>query len=226
MAETVKSRLKRISEEIDSACKRVGREPSSVRILGASKGQPISVILEAYEAGLRTFGENRVQELIEKKEKLPPDIEWHFIGTLQRRKVSKIIPFIACIQSVDSEELAFEINKRAEVAKRKVDCLIEINIDKEPSKGGIAPEDLGSFLEFIRPLNGINVRGLMAIPSPVGSSRMTFKRLKLLSEALKSQINILHVELSVGMSDDFIEAVEEGSTIVRIGEALFGPRKR
>lgn len=224
MDKNVKRRLERIKNEIDSACMRIGRDPSTVKILGASKEQRVSVILEAYKAGLRVFGENRVQELIEKREKLPSDIEWHFIGTLQRKKVSKIVPFISCIHSLDSEELAIEINKRAEAAKRIVECLIEINIDKEQSKGGIVPEDLDSFLEFIEPLNWIKIRGLMAIPSPQASRKSAFKRLRLLSETYATRLNVSCIELSMGMSDDFIDAVEEGSTIVRIGGALFGQR--
>ncbi|OGQ35508.1 MAG: YggS family pyridoxal phosphate enzyme [Deltaproteobacteria bacterium RIFCSPHIGHO2_12_FULL_43_9] len=226
MAETVKGRLYKIREEINAACKRAGRDPSSVKILGASKFQPIAVMLEAYEAGLRCFGENRAQELIEKREKLPPDIEWHFIGTLQRRKVSKIVPFVSCIHSLDSRELAVEINKVALETKKRVNCLIEINIDKEESKGGIDPEALGPFLEFVRSFNGIQVQGLMSIPAPMNPGRDSFRKLKLLSGLVKEKLDISHIELSMGMSHDFIEAVEEGSTIVRIGEALFGPRKR
>lgn len=226
MTESVRERLNKIREEINAACKRVGRDPSSVKILGASKLQPISVMLEAYEAGLRCFGENKVQELLEKKEKLPSDIEWHFIGALQRRKVSKIVPFISCIHSVDSEGLAAEINKVAVEKEKRVNCLIEINIDNEESKGGIAPQALGAFLDFTKSLSGIRIVGLMSIPDPMKSGRDAFKRLKLLSGAVKEKLDISRIELSMGMSHDFIEAVEEGSTMVRIGEALFGQRQR
>lgn len=225
MPEELIARLEKIKQEIKAACNKVGRDPSAVKILGASKEKPATLLKAAYDAGLKCFGENKVQDLLSKHLELPRDIEWHFIGHLQRNKVSKILPFVNCIQSLDREELALEINKRAEEIKKRVDCLIEVNIDLEKSKSGIEPDYLPNFLNLLKPLKGIRIVGLMAIPAPLPGNREAFKKMKKLSGVLKKDLQLFHVELSMGMSHDFVEAIEEGATIVRIGEALFGPRE-
>ncbi|HLB59319.1 MAG TPA: YggS family pyridoxal phosphate-dependent enzyme, partial [Bdellovibrionota bacterium] len=169
------------------------------------------------------FGENRLQELLGKDPLLPKDIEWHFIGRLQRRKVAKVLPMVSLIHSLDSLELAQEIEKRASALSRTARCLIEVNVDREPQKGGIDPENLMEFLREINKFSSLIPVGLMCIPRE-GGRRVPFKALKQLGEKFRKYFSFSTVELSMGMSEDFEIAIEEGSTIVRIGEGLFGPR--
>lgn len=201
-----------------------------VTLIAVSKTKPLEAIMEAYNSGIRDFGENKVQELEAKYEALPKDIRWHLIGGLQTNKVRKILGKTHLIQSLDREALALEINKRAEKADIIVDTLIEINIGEEDQKAGIMLKDLPEFLEYLNPLRQINVRGLMAI-IPQGNeeeNRFYFRKMKgVFADIKKQERERLTMEiLSMGMSTDYVTAMEEGSNMVRIGTGIFGSRNK
>jgi pyridoxal phosphate enzyme (YggS family) len=201
-----------------------------VTLIAVSKTKPLEAIMEAYNSGIRDFGENKVQELETKYEALPKDIRWHLIGGLQTNKVRKILGKTHLIQSLDREALALEINKRAEKADIIVDTLIEINIGEEDQKAGILLKDLPEFLEYLKPLRQINVRGLMAI-IPQGNeeeNRFYFRKMKgVFADIKKQERERLTMEiLSMGMSTDYVTAMEEGSNMVRIGTGIFGSRNK
>lgn len=206
--------------------------PFKCQLIAVSKTQPISKILEAYQAGQRVFGENKVQELVEKYESdLPKDIEWHMIGHLQRNKVKYIAPFISLIHSVDSYKLLEEINKCGAKNGRVIPCLAQIFIADEETKFGFDESELEAIFKSneFKTLKNIKIAGLMGMATLTDDHekiRSEFHRLKLFFDKLKSQ-TIPHVSmenLSMGMSGDYRIAVEEGSTIVRIGTAIFGER--
>lgn len=198
----------------------------NIALVAVSKTKHIDDIYEAYNAGQRIFGENRVQELIKKQENLPKDIEWHMIGHLQKNKVKYIAPFIALIHSVDSLELIKEIEKRAKKNNRIIDCLLQIHIAKEETKFGIKTENLYSILEATKKLAHIRIIGLMGMATFTSNSqqiRNEFKSLRnLYNNISKEYINIK--VLSMGMSHDYKIAIEENSNMIRIGSAIFGKR--
>jgi len=202
--------------------------PEGVTLIAVSKTKPNEAILEAYECGIRDFGENKVQDLVLKHDALPKDIRWHFIGALQTNKVKKLIGKTALIQSLDRTSLADEINKVASKKNLLVDALIEVNIGEEVNKFGILLQDLAGFIEYLRKLEHINIKGLMAI-IPQGEeadNKRYFRRMKEVFMELKSKENDrFHMGiLSMGMSMDYLSAVEEGSNMVRIGTGIFGNR--
>lgn len=197
---------------------------SDITLVAVSKTKPIEDILELYNLGHRDFGENYVQELVEKAEQLPKDIRWHFIGHLQTNKVKLIIPFIYLIHGVDSLKLLKEIDKQAEKNKRVIDCLLQVHIAQEETKFGFDETELLN-LELKQFLN-VRIKGLMGMASltdDVNKIRIEFKYLKTLFEKLKTSNPELSI-LSIGMSADYRIALEEGSNMVRIGSLLFGER--
>jgi hypothetical protein len=208
------------------------RIPADCQLIAVSKTNPIEKIKEAYDAGQRVFGENRVQELIPKFEALPKDIEWHMIGHMQTNKVKYIAPFIHLIHSVDSYNVLEEINKQAAKAGRKISCLLQIHIAEEESKFGFSEEEVLKLIssESLKSLKHIVVAGLMGMATFTNDTsqvRKEFKRLKSFFEKLKSTelpSNVAMKELSMGMSGDYQIAIEEGSTMVRVGSAIFGER--
>lgn len=215
-----------IRKKIEETALRAGRNPSEVKLLGATKNVPVSKIKEAVSCGLDLFGENYVQEAKTKISDLGPGITLHFIGRLQVNKAKYAVRLFDLIHSLDSEELALELNRRARSVPRRLPVLIEINLGEEKSKGGIIPAELQDFISKILPLENLVVRGLMTIPpffENPEEARPFFRRLRELKENLEFPGLILD-ELSMGMSGDFEVAIEEGATIVRIGTALFGPR--
>lgn len=198
--------------------------PNSVRLIAVSKGQTADSILSLYNLGHRDFGENYVQELLEKERTLrknAPDLRWHFIGHLQRNKVKDLLPVVASIHTVDSERLAIEIQKQSEKLNRKIAVYVEVNVDSEHSKSGVPVELTSSLVEKMRVMNYLELQGLMCIPS-ISDPRSAFRRLKELSNQFGNQTL---GRLSMGMSGDYPIAIEEGSTDVRIGTLIFGPRK-
>ena len=204
--------------------------PEGVHLVAVSKTQTIEKIMEAYELGIRDFGENKVQELEMKFEALPKDIRWHFIGGLQTNKVRKLMGKTYLIQSLDRISLAAEINRRAEMSDQSVDTLIEVNIGEEEQKAGINLKDLPGFIEELRSMERIHVRGLMAI-IPQGSeeeNRHYFHKMKEVFEELKKmESERIHMEiLSMGMTQDYGLAIEEGSNMVRVGTGIFGTRNK
>lgn len=202
--------------------------PEGVTLIAVSKTKPNEAVLEAYDCGIRDFGENKVQDLVLKYEALPKDIRWHFIGTLQTNKVRKLIGKTFLIQSLDRISLADEINKIASKKNLMVDALIEVNIGEEENKSGIFLKDLAGFIEYLKNLEHINIKGLMAI-IPQGDdaeNKNYFRRMKEVFMELKSkETDRFHMEiLSMGMSMDYLSAIEEGSNMVRIGTGIFGNR--
>jgi len=205
---------------------------SNCKLVAVSKTKPNADIQTAYDAGQRIFGENKVQELADKYEALPKDIEWHMIGHLQRNKVKYIAPFVSLIHSVDSPRLLKEINKQGKKVDRQVNCLLQIHIAEEDTKFGFSKQEVKDFLlsgEFGE-LTNIKIVGLMGMAtntSNLDQVRKEFSGLRELQEEIKSMNladNVAMKELSMGMSGDYEIAVEEGSTLVRVGSAIFGSR--
>ena len=206
-----------------------GRNPEDVTLIAVSKTKPVSDIEQIYAAGIREFGENKVQEMNDKQKVLPGDINWHMIGHLQRNKVKYIVDNVAMIHSVDSVRLAEEISKEAVKKNVTVDILVEVNVAKEESKFGLYTEDVRQFVEQISKLPGINIKGLMTSAPFVDNpedNRQYFKKLKDLSVDINAKnIDNVHMDfLSMGMTNDYVVAVEEGATHVRVGTAIFGHR--
>ena len=203
--------------------------PQGVTLVAVSKFHPVEALMEAYEAGQRTFGESRVQELLVKHEVLPKDIEWQMIGHLQTNKVRQIVPFISLIQSVDSVRLVECINREAERIGRVVDILLEIHIAQEESKTGWQYDELVEYLhsEAFLALRNIRVRGVMGMATNTDDEaviRADFEQLAECYNALKPHFAEAFDTLSMGMSDDYALAIECGSTMVRIGSSIFGNR--
>jgi len=199
---------------------------SKITLVAVSKTKPAEDILELYNLGHRDFGENYVQELAEKAEKLPTDIRWHFIGHLQSNKVRSIVPFIYLIHGVDSLKLLKEINKQAEKYKRVNDCLLQVHIAQEETKFGFDETELLGL--DLKQFPNVRIKGLMGIASlteDISKIRIEFRSLKTVFEKLKAQNPELAL-LSMGMSADYKIAVEEGSNMVRIGSLLFGERDK
>lgn len=202
------------------------------RLIAVSKTKPKSDLLLAYQIGQRDFGENKVQELVDKAETLPKDINWHMIGHLQRNKVKYIAPFVKLIHSVDSVRLLKEINKQAIKNDREIDCLLQVYIAQEETKFGFSETEIKEFLlsEAFRALQNIRIVGLMGMATNTSDQnqiRAEFKQLKAISDQLKVELGTDRVtltELSMGMTSDYQIALEEGSTMVRIGSAIFGAR--
>ncbi|MDT7830685.1 YggS family pyridoxal phosphate-dependent enzyme [Pricia sp. S334] len=203
--------------------------PGHVTLVAVSKTKPESDIQEAYDAGQRILGENRVQEMVEKWEHLPKDIQWHMIGHVQRNKVKHMIDFVDFIHGVDSFRLLKEINKRAKKADRKVDCLLQMHIAEEDTKFGLDTKELHEIVtsEAFQKFKNVRVKGLMGMATFTDDEnqvRREFKQLKSHFDRLKKQLPEIDT-LSMGMSGDYKIAIEEGSTMVRIGSSIFGARK-
>ena len=206
--------LAAVEARMRAACERSGRKRSDVTLVAVSKTFGADRIDEAIAAGVTHIGENRVQEARDKKPKVRGTARWHLIGHLQSNKAKDAIRLFDVIETVDSVELAQKIARAAEKAQ---DVLLQVNIGDEPQKSGILPSDVSNTVQQIRAINRINLMGLMAIP-PIGDPRKHFRRLR----EIRDQVGLEH--LSMGMSEDFEIAIEEGSTMVRIGRAIFGPR--
>lgn len=203
--------------------------PANVTLVAVSKTKPNEMIMEAYEAGQRDFGENYVQELVDKHELLPKDIHWHFIGHLQSNKVKYIAPFVYLIHGVDSFSLLKEINKQALKNDRVIDCLLQIYIAQEETKFGLSFEEARDILDSqeLKDLKNISIKGFMAMASNTNSERQIkkeFQSLKSFSDQITND-KILDVKhLSFGMSSDYLIAIQEGSTMIRVGSSIFGER--
>ncbi len=206
---------------------------TSAKLIAVTKTKPIADLQEAYHAGCKTFGENKVQEMVEKWEILPKDIQWHLIGHLQTNKVKYMASFVAMIHSVDSLKLLQEINKQAAKNERVIDCLLQIYIAQEDTKFGLSPEEAEELLDTdtFKNLNNIKIVGLMGMATNTDDQeqiRLEFRSLKTFFEKLKAERSETHnfqlKEISMGMSGDFLIAAEEGSTLVRVGSAIFGHR--
>lgn len=225
----VSDNLKAVEEKIQKACDRAGRDRSEVTLIAVSKTKPVDMLLEAYNDGIRTFGENKVQELTGKIEQMPDDIQWHMIGHLQRNKVKYIAGKVALIHSVDSYRLAEEINIQAKKHGCIIPILIEVNVANEESKFGVKLDEAEDLVRECAALDGITVKGLMTIAPFVEDpedNRPVFKALKDKSVdiAAKKIDNVIMDILSMGMTNDYEVAIEEGATMVRVGTGIFGAR--
>ncbi len=206
---------------------------SAAHLIAVTKTKPIADLQEAYQAGCKTFGENKVQEMVEKWEILPKDIEWHLIGHLQSNKVKYMASFVAMIHSVDSLKLLQEINKQATKNNRVIDCLLQIYIAQEETKFGLSQDEAKELLlsDEFKNMKNIKIVGLMGMATNTDNEtqvRLEFRSLKTFFDELKVSIpeseNLQLKEISMGMSGDFLIAAEEGSTLVRVGSAIFGHR--
>lgn len=225
----LKENLKNVEENIEAACKRAGRSRDEVTLIAVSKTKPLEMLREIYDAGTRHFGENKVQELCDKMEQMPSDIQWHMIGHLQRNKVKYIVGKVALIHSVDTYRLAEEINIQAKKRNITVPILVEVNIAGEESKFGISAEDAILLVEDISKLENVQIKGLMTIAPYVADpeeNRLYFRRIKQLSVDItnKNIDNVSMEILSMGMTGDYEVAIEEGATMVRVGTGIFGAR--
>ena len=225
----IKENLEQVRNNVKEAAKRADRNEGDITLIAVSKTKPVPMLLEAYDAGARDFGENKVQEIVDKYPQLPSDIRWHLIGHLQTNKVKYIVDKVAMIHSVDSLKLAQEISRQAIKHDVTVDILIEVNVAGEESKFGVSPEDTAQLCEEISVLPGIRVRGLMTVAPFVDDpeeNRPVFSALRQLLVDIdgKNIDNVCMDCLSMGMSGDYEVAVEEGATFVRVGTSIFGER--
>lgn len=225
----LKENLAEVQSRVEQACKRAGRDVAEVTLIAVSKTKPVTDLQEIYNAGVRDFGENKVQEMCDKMEKMPKDINWHMIGHLQRNKVKYIVGNVALIHSVDSYRLAEEINIQAKKKRLVVPILVEVNIADETTKFGVSKEDAMELVRQIASLDALSIKGLMTIAPYVvdpEENRAYFRKIKELSVDIDNQ-NIDNVSmdiLSMGMTGDFEVAIEEGATMVRVGTGIFGKR--
>lgn len=222
--------INEVRKNMEEACRVSGRNPEEVSLIAVSKTKPIPMLQEAYDAGCRDFGENKVQEIMDKIDRLPSDIRWHMIGHLQTNKVKYIVGKVFLIHSVDSLHLAEAISKEAVKQNTTVNILIEVNVAKEDTKYGAMAEDTVSLVEKIALLPGICVKGLMTIAPYVENpqeNRQYFVKLRQLAVDIKSKnIDNVHMDiLSMGMTGDYMVAIEEGATYVRVGTGIFGERQ-
>ena len=228
---TIATRLEAVRERIAAACERAGRDPAGVTVVGVTKTHPVEAVEEALAAGQVDLGENRAQELVPKAGEaasmgLAP--RWHFIGALQRNKVRQVLPHIAVLHSLDSLRLATEIQRRAEQGRSPnpdvpLPCYLEVNVGGEDSKQGIEPAEVGELLREVSDLRHVDLVGLMTVAPQVDDPelvRPVFRALRELAEAHGLD------ELSMGMTEDYEVAIEEGATVVRLGRVIFGPRRQ
>ena len=225
----IQEQIKRVRENINQACMRSGRNPEDVTLIAVSKTKPVSMIEEALQSGILDYGENKVQEIVDKYEKLPKDIRCHMIGHLQRNKVRQVIDKVGLIHSVDSLRLAEQIETEAARLGITADILLEVNVAREESKYGFFLEEVGQAIDAIRGFSHIKIRGLMTIAPFVENpeeNRAIFKKLYDLSVDMKSKNidNVTMDVLSMGMTGDYEVAIEEGATMIRVGTGIFGAR--
>ncbi|HEX9125412.1 MAG TPA: YggS family pyridoxal phosphate-dependent enzyme [Methylomirabilota bacterium] len=217
----IRDNLEKVQLAVERACRRSSRKPDDVLVIAVSKTVEIERIKLSIEAGVKALGENRVQEAKDKVAALGRPVPWHLIGSLQTNKAKDAVQLFDWIHSVDREELARELDRRAHQAERRVKVLVQVNVGLERQKGGVQPAELKPLLDAITGCRNLDVRGLMCIPPATESaeaSRRWFRRLRELRDAAGLE------HCSMGMSSDFEVAIEEGATMVRVGTAIFGPR--
>lgn len=221
--------LEQVRKNIEEACRKVGRDPKEVTLIAVSKTKPVELLKEAYDAGARCFGENKVQEIMDKYPQLPSDIQWHMIGHLQRNKVKYIVDKVKMIHSVDSLRLAETIEQEAAKHEVQMPILLEVNVAQEESKFGLRMDEVLPLAETVSSFPHIRIQGLMTIAPYVENpeeNREIFRQLKKLSVDIgaKNINNVTMSVLSMGMTGDYQVAVQEGATMVRVGTGIFGKR--
>lgn len=226
----IRENIRHVEDKIDAACAGCGRSREEVTLIAVSKTKPVSMLMEAYDAGCRDFGENKVQELVEKYEQMPKDIRWHMIGHLQRNKVKYIVDKVYMIHSVDSLRLAEEISKEAGKKGVTVSILIEVNVAEEASKYGTTCKEVTALVEAVSKLPNLQIKGLMTIAPYVENpeeNRQYFEKLhQIYVDIIHKNIDNVCMEvLSMGMTGDYEVAVTQGATYVRVGTGIFGKRQ-
>ena len=224
---TISNKIKKLNLEINEICRNFGKEVNEITILAASKSQSIEKIEEAFNGGIRNFGENYLQEAEPKIDALNKEVIWHFIGAIQTRKAKRIAEIFDWVHTVDSLKLAKKLNDSRPELQEPLKVCVQLNIDEEDSKAGIKVHELETFLSEVSSLKNLDVKGLMVIPKPRNSleeQHSIFKEIKEIFDSL-NQKGINMDTLSMGMSSDYGPAIKEGSTIVRIGTGIFGLRK-
>ena len=227
----IRENLNEVAGRMEEACARSGRSKEDVTLIAVSKTKPVEMLMEAYEAGARDFGENKVQEILDKAPKLPSDIRWHMIGHLQKNKIRQVIDKAVLIHSVDTVGLAEQIEKEAEKKNLDIDILLEVNVAEEESKYGFRLSEVLDAVTQIARLPHVHIKGLMTIAPFVENSeenRDVFQKLYQLYVDIKSK-NIDNVSMSVlsmGMTGDYETAIEEGATMIRVGTGIFGVRTK
>ena len=225
----IEANLKCVRENVRKACEESGRNPSEVNLLAVSKSQNIEVLEKAYKAGQNNFGENYLQEAKEKIDRLPL-ADWHFIGAIQSNKTKEIANKFNWVHSVDSEKLAKRLSEQRDPKKGKLNILIQVNTSKEPQKRGVHPDEVYSLAKKISVLSNISFTGLMTIPAQSHNEYVTsscFRTLRQISEQISYRLCLeKSLHLSMRMSNDYLLAIKEGSTWVRIGTMIFGPRDK
>lgn len=224
---SVAENLERVRARISAACAKAGRELDEVELIAVTKTHPAELVREAMESGQTLFGENKVQEARAKIPELPSNAQWHLIGHLQKNKIRHALPLFEMIHSVDSLEVATAINRIAEEEGRRPRVLLEVNVAGEGSKFGFKPARLRDELELLLTLDRLNIEGLMTIPpfnDDAEASRPFFVQLRELRDGIEQAGRIRLPHLSMGMTNDFVVAIEEGATFVRVGTAIFGQR--
>ncbi|WP_121907404.1 YggS family pyridoxal phosphate-dependent enzyme [Ulvibacter antarcticus] len=213
-----------ISENITKLTKQLSED---VTLVAVSKTKPVSDLMEAYKAGQRIFGENKIQEMASKWEEMPKDVQWHMIGHVQTNKVKYMAPFVSLIHAVDSFKLLKEINKQAKKNDRVIDCLLQIKIAEEDSKFGMDAADAGVLLasEELKSLQNIKIKGLMGMATFTENEKQLRSEFQKLKKCFNNLMNTYELSIiSLGMSSDYIIAISEGSTMIRVGSAIFGER--
>lgn len=230
MNHNIEKNLKKVVNRIEKACRAAGRDPDEVTLVAISKTKPVEAIVEAFNAGQIHFGESRAKELEDKMQEIEEDrIQWHMVGPLQTNKIKYMVDRVNWIDSIPKKKSLREIEKRASRIDRVINTLIQINISGEEQKSGCNPDDLGPILEYAQDLDHVRIRGLMGIASLVEDPEEVRSEFRLMRE-LRDQYssfngeNIQLEHLSMGMTNDLEVAVEEGSTMVRVGRAIFGER--
>ncbi len=228
----IQSNLENVWEKISKACQRSGRKKEQIQLVAVTKGVPAEQIAEAVRCGVKIIGENKVQESLDKFQAVHaqcPLLQWHLIGHLQRNKVNRASEIFNCVQSVDSERLAQSLDRRGGELGKVLDCLAQVKISDEPSKSGMAPDQLEPFLEFCSSLKNVRVRGLMAIAPYLEQSELQrpyfAQARKFFEQHFTGAKSAESPILSMGMSGDFETAIEEGANMVRVGTLIFGPRQ-
>jgi len=230
MDRSISENLNNIRDRIKAACEKSGRDPSGVQLVAIGKTKPVSAILEAYEGGQRHFGENRVSELQEKMDQIDrEDLVWHFVGTMQTNKIKYLVDKVDWIQSIYKKKYLDEIEKRASRLNRQINVLIQVNISREDQKQGCDPEKVPAILQHAQSLEHVRVRGLMGMATFTENPEEVREEFRLLKNTFninlhlnKGSVKMQH--LSMGMTGDLEVAIEEGSTMVRVGTAIFGER--
>lgn len=225
----IRENLGNVRRHMAEACEKSGRALEEVKLIAVSKTKPVSALEEAYACGCRDFGENKVQELVDKYEALPKDIRWHMIGHLQRNKVKYIVDKVYLIHSVDSLRLAQEIEKEAAKHKKTVNILLEVNVAEEESKFGVTPDDVLELVKEVVKMPHIRIKGLMTVAPYVENAeenRPYFGKLKKIFVDIihKNIDNVFMEEISMGMTGDYEVAITEGATYIRVGTGIFGER--